>query len=177
MLADSVRRPVMLDRADSVISGDFAGAGCGITYLANTATDAAQVTLRYADGYAGEVTVYYPLSGRAEVTAAGDGLALSVPAYEAVLILRQGVDDHRASHKAQEPDAGTGVATDTETDTARPSAATDETAVSETHTLAPTGGTGCSSAIGACVPALLLSVGVCAGVAGRCRRRENSTFL
>lgn len=141
------------------------------------------VTLRYADGYAGEVTVYYPLSGRAEVTAAGDGLALSIPAYEAVLILRQGVEDHRASHKAQEPDAGTGVATDTttgavpETDTARPSAATDETAASETHTLAPTGGTGCSSAIGACVPALLLSIGVCAGVAGRCRRRENSTFL
>ena len=183
VLADSVRRPVTIDRADSVISGDFAGAGCGITYLANTATDAAQVTLRYVDGYAGEVTVYYPLSGRAEVTAAGDGLALSIPAYEAVLILRQGVDDHRASHKAQEPDAGTGVATDTttgavpETDTARPSAATDETAASETHTLAPTGGTGCSSAIGACVPALLLSVGVCAGVAGRCRRRENSTFL
>ena len=139
--------------------------------------------MRYVDGYAGEVTDYYPLSGRAEVTAAGDGLALSVPAYEAVLILRQGVEDHRASHKAQEPDAGTGVATDTttgavpETDTARPSAATDETAASETHTLAPTGGAGCSSAIGACVPALLLSVAVCAGVAGRCRRRENSTFL
>ena len=30
VLADSVRRPVTLDRADSVISGDFAGAGCGI---------------------------------------------------------------------------------------------------------------------------------------------------
>lgn len=178
-LEEVISRPVTLSSSKSVISGDFVGAGCGITYLANTATGAASATLRYADGYTGEVTVYRPLTGGAEVVTVGDGLALTVPGYEAVLVLRQNVEDHRASHKGQDPDTETGTATGTvpETDTSLPSDVTDVTAAPDTATTAPAGKTGCASAIGTGVPALLLLLGGCAVAAGCRRRRKNSTFL
>jgi hypothetical protein len=160
-LSESISRPVTLTRTDSsVISGDFIGSECGITYLANTSTAESSVSLRFSDGYTGDVTVYYPLTGNAETVAVGDGLTVSVASYEAVLILRQNTADHRKSHTEQ--DAETETATETETDVPV-SPDTESAAATEKETEAATASsdTGCSSAIDGVFA--LISAPLCVG--------------
>ena len=160
-LSESVSRPVTLTRTDSsVISGDFIGSECSITYLANTSTAESYVSLHFSDGYTGDVTVYYPLTGNAETVAVGDGLTVSVAGYGAVLILRQNTADHRTYHTEQ--DAETETATETETDVPV-SPDTENAAATEKETEAATASSdaGCSSAIDGVFA--LISVLLCVG--------------
>ncbi len=73
-----------------LLVGDFSTTERDLVYMANTASVKGTYTAQYTDGYTGRVTVYYPRTGlieTAEVTA--DGLILTIPAYEAVLVVRE----------------------------------------------------------------------------------------
>lgn len=180
LLLSGIRRPVEIGRSKSVISGDFIGDGCSVTYLANTSEQNSAVTVQFTDGYTGEVTVYRPLTGGAEVLTVGDTLQIEVPGYEAILVLRQNVPDHRETHTDFGHD-NTETSTSPESDT--PSDSTtgaSESRVTETDPsseTAPAGKSGCVSAMTAWIPSVLLTAcGIMSLVKSR-RRRKNSTFL
>lgn len=179
-LTSGIRRAVEIGRSKSVISGDFIGDGCSITYLANTSEQGSSVTVRFTDGYTGEVTVYRPLTGGAEILAVGDTLQVDVPGYEAILILRQNVTDHRETHTYFGHDeTETSTAPESNTPSDSPTDVSESIATeADTHSeTAPTEKSGCASALTAGIPLLLLVVCGALSLAKSHRRYQNSTFL
>lgn len=70
-----------------VLYGDFQDAERDIAYVANSTNLNGGATLKFTDGYDGEYTVYYPMSGMI-VTGTGNEVTVELPAYCAALIVR-----------------------------------------------------------------------------------------
>ncbi len=155
-----------------LLMGDFETADKDISYLVNTGTDAVTYTFHYTDGYQGTVTVYSPLSGMIQtLTLDGTDAEVTIPGYEAVLIVRDDVNDHMSQHTPyipeQEsesesesesisvPDDTTGTVTDTDAATPQTDPATKPSVEST-----PTEEKGCASLLagGMLLPILSLSV-------------------
>ena len=76
-----------------ILYGDFMDDGHDLSYFANSSAAEATLSLTFRDGYDGAYTVYYPYSGNIE-SGSGNKISLSVPAYQAVIIMRE--DDNTA---------------------------------------------------------------------------------
>ncbi len=172
----------------ALLSGDFAVDGREITYLCNTLATPADCVASYTDGFDGQVTVYYPGSGRIE-TATGSELTLTVPGNEAVLVVRESTAhvDHLAAHTdyveeemppetlPAESETESDPASETLPDTEEPTPESDSVPTeSEPTQSEPTASgdepdAGCASAL--LTGAVWLSVGGLAA-AILCRRRE-----
>lgn len=76
-----------------MLYGDFADDGHDLSYFANSAATNATLSVTFRDGYSGAYTVYYPYSGNIE-SGEGNELTLNVPAYQAVIVMRE--DDNTA---------------------------------------------------------------------------------
>ncbi len=111
-----------------ILVGDFSTADRDLVYLANTASVKGTYTATYTDGYTGRVTVYYPRTAMIETVEVGDdGLEITVPAYEAVLVVRE--DARGLAHLAEH--------TPYESDTTPPETETSEITESETLSETP----------------------------------------
>lgn len=164
-------------KSSTLLMGDFAVDGREVTYLANTATAAGTYVATYADGYKGNVTVYYPRNGLIETVTVGEGGAkLTIPGYEAVLIVRENQTymDHLAAHTPYvEAESGTESETDTDTKAETPIESNNATeSATEVETPASSGaatgantkalpGAGCGSAF---LGHVALAALACAGV-------------
>ena len=124
-----------------MLYGDFSDDGHDLSYFANTSAIAATLSVTFRDGYDGAYTIYYPYSGNI-VNGEGNKVILNVPAYEAVIVMRE--DDNTADT----PVIGEDVTTDgTEPSTDEPTPETTvEGAVTESLTDTEKG---CSSALSA----------------------------
>ena len=151
-----------------VLYGDFADDSHDLSYFANSAATAATLSVTFRDGYDGAYTIYYPYSGNI-LSGEGNEISLSVPAYEAVIVMRE--DDNTADApviggdetETQEKPA------DTEAPTAEP---TPETSVGNNVTEAPTSqknDKGCASVASA---VSLVVMGMAAAVALK-KKKEN----
>ncbi len=72
----------------NVLYGDFMDAEHDIAFVANSTALDGKATLAFTDGYDGAYTVYYPLSGLI-VSGSGNSVDIDLPAYCAVLIMRE----------------------------------------------------------------------------------------
>lgn len=70
-----------------VLYGDFRDAEHDIAYVANSSNLDGGATLQFTDGYNGDYTVYYPMTGMI-VTGTGNEVTVDLPAYCAALIVR-----------------------------------------------------------------------------------------
>lgn len=115
-----------------VMYGDFADDGHDLSYFANSTATAATLSVTFRDGYDGAYTIYYPYSGNI-LSGEGNEISLSVPAYEAVIVMRE--DDNTTDAPVID-----GNETDTQPETEEPTAeSTPETTVnSNGMTEAPT---------------------------------------
>ncbi len=158
-----------------VLYGDFADDGHDLSYFANSAATAATLSVTFRDGYDGAYTIYYPYSGNI-VSGSGNELNLAIPAYEAVIVMRE--DDNTADA----PAIGDGE-TDTQPETEEPTEAPTDEPIPETTvgnndvTEAPTdavtdpqGNEGCSSVLSASV--VVVGVAAAAAVALK-KKKEN----
>lgn len=115
-----------------MLYGDFADDGHDLSYFANAASTAATLSVTFRDGYDGAYTVYYPYSGNIQ-SGSGNKVTLSIPAYEAVIVMRE--DDNTA----KAPVIGGETETDTQPETEEPTVEpTPETTVGNDATEAPT---------------------------------------
>lgn len=163
-LASYVSRRVQIEAEDSRLKtqwmlGEFETQDKDIIYLANISDSEASYTLSYTDGYQGIVTVYRPLDGGiTAVPMTGGSTTISVPGYQAVLVVRDHVNDHRDNHVAFVPtpvDPSTQPVTE-ETETAKEpteSAPSYETSLPEESMTQPTSTgeaphEGCTSLLG-----------------------------
>lgn len=134
-------------RRNSLLYGDFADEGHDISYLANIASISGKLTLSFRDGYDGAYTVYYPNSGLIE-HGEGNTLTVTVPAYEAVLIMRE--DDN-----TKEPEIPADTMSPTDIDTqATPSDETEPT--SSDSDVTTDASRGCASSV-----TLSTAAGIC----------------
>ncbi len=76
-----------------ILYGDFMDDAHDLSYFANSSATDATLSLTFRDGYEGAYTVYYPYSGNIE-SGSGNKISLSVPAYQAAIIMRE--DDNTA---------------------------------------------------------------------------------
>lgn len=131
----------------SLLMGDFETSDKDIYYLTNTAAAASTFTVTCTDGYAGEVTIYRPLDGFIETVTIGSGIELSFAPGEAVIVVRDAVNDHREKHESYVPE--TEVATDPViTEPADTSVVTAPVTTAETDADTQKNGSGCRSAVG-----------------------------
>jgi len=72
----------------NVLYGDFMDAEHDIAFVANSTALDGKATLAFTDGYDGAYTVYYPHSGLI-VSGSGNSVDIDLPAYCAVLIMRE----------------------------------------------------------------------------------------
>lgn len=147
-----------------VMYGDFADDSHDLSYFANSAATAATLSVTFRDGYDGDYTIYYPYSGNIE-SGSGNKLTLTVPAYEAVIVVRE--DDNTT-------DAPVIGDTETEAPTAE---STPETTVAgdvtETPTDAETKGEdekGCASTLSATIA----TVGMAAAAAVVLKKKKEN---
>ncbi|MBQ9781006.1 MAG: hypothetical protein IJW00_08685 [Clostridia bacterium] len=129
-----------------VLYGDFADDSHDLSYFANSAATPATLSVVFRDGYDGAYTIYYPYSGNIQ-SGSGNKFTLSVPAYEAVIVMRE--DDNTADA----PVIG-GNESETEPATAEPSPETtagSDPITEETTDAQPQGkdAKGCASALSA----------------------------
>jgi hypothetical protein len=160
----------------SLLMGDFETEDKDICYLVNIGTTEATYTFHYTDNYQGTVTVYSPLSGMIQTLVMdGTDVELTIPSYEAVLIVRDDVNDHSATHTPylsedettrEEESESARVPDDTETilDTAPADTLTDAADATDTTVLPAESvaneETGCASVVASALllPILLLSI-------------------
>ncbi len=162
------RMDMQVEDGDIVLMGDFAVNGREITYLANTMATAVPCTVAFSDGYTGEVTVYYPRSGEIRTLQADSGMNLSLPAYEAVLIVREETAyvDHLSAHTPYAADE-TETESFTETESESATGIADESV--ETPDEGVSTGTGCASLLGGTAFTATVTV---AGIACLLRKRR-----
>lgn len=89
-LANNTMKLTKLDggvTSKQVLYGDFMDADHDIAYVANSCAADGRATLEFTDGYAGDYTVYYPMTGEI-VAGSGNSVEIDLPAYCAVLIVR-----------------------------------------------------------------------------------------
>ncbi len=90
-LASKVLKITKLDggpASKQLLYGDFMDAVHDIAYIANSCATNGSATLEFTDGYTGEYTVYYPMTGEI-VSGSGNSVTIDLPAYCAVLIVRE----------------------------------------------------------------------------------------
>ncbi len=85
---------------EGFLMADFATDGREITYLVNTTLSEIRLQASYCDGYEGTVTLYYPANGMIESVKATKNMTVTLPAYEAVLVVRESTAyvEHLAAH-------------------------------------------------------------------------------
>ncbi|MBQ7316286.1 MAG: hypothetical protein IJW90_04155 [Clostridia bacterium] len=76
-----------------ILYGDFMDDAHDLSYFANSSATTATLSLTFRDGYDGPYTIYYPYSGNIE-SGSGNQISVSVPAYQAAIIMRE--DDNTA---------------------------------------------------------------------------------
>ncbi len=144
------------DQQTAILTGDFSTEDRDILYLASTAGSEGSFTVTYTDGYTGKVTVYYPRSAMIEtMEVTADGLTVTIPAYEAVLVVREDAKGltHLSGHTAYVPDTSEDtteaetVVTVPDTETVPVDAGTDTADGTTTEGETTEGKTGCSSAV------------------------------
>ncbi len=145
-----------------LLMADFETDDKDIAYLVNTGSKMNEYSVSYADGYQGQVSVYYPLTGLIESVTADSGLSLKLSYGEAVLIVRDAVNDHRAKHEVYVPE--------TEPETVPVTEPVTEAPLTDTAAPLPSDGTdtqpegsGCSSSSG-CAALMLLMTAAAAPV-------------
>lgn len=136
----------------ALMYGEFTDAEHDISYVANTAATDATAKLSFTDGYDGAYTVYYPYTGNI-VSGSGSTVEIDLPAYCAVLIVRE--DKNEVDNTPAAPDT-------TETETAVPTEPDTESETESTAEEEIKGG--CKSAIGA-LGAFSVIAAACAGAA------------
>lgn len=143
----------------SLLMGDFETSDKDIVYLTNTAVTKNTFTAFFTDGYADVVTVYRPLTGMIESVTVGSGLTLDFEPGEAVLIVRNAVNDHREKHEPFVPETET-AEEETVTEPAT-EAVTVPTDVQGTDADTQKTGSGCRSAAGLGALLTTLAAAVC----------------
>ena len=143
----------------SVLYGEFIDAEHDIAYVANSAGTDATASLEFTDGYEGAYTVYYPYSGNV-VSGSGNKVDIDLPAYCAVLIVRE--DKNEVNNTPAAPDT-------TEAETEQPTESTPESESKIESNTQEQQKSGCKSALGA----FSAVVSACAGavVLGKKKRK------
>ncbi len=147
------------DQQKAILTGDFSTEDRDIVYLANTIANDSTCTAVYTDGYTGKVTVYYPRSAMIETVEVGaDGLTVTIPAYEAVLVVREDAKGlaHLTGHTAYVPEENeetTEAGTDAPLPDTLPSDGT--TAETGSNTLSTTGAETDAEKTGGCASSLI----------------------
>lgn len=122
---------------ESVLYGEFIDAGHDIAYVANASDKDATASLEFTDGYDGAYTVYYPYTGNV-TSGSGNKVQIDLPAYCAVLIIREDVNE--ADNTPAAPDT-------TEEETTAPTESSPESEAQSTDEEQQK--SGCKSALGA----------------------------
>ena len=149
----------------NVLYGDFIDTEHDIAFVANSTALDGKATLAFTDGYDGAYTVYYPYSGLI-VSGSGNEVDIDLPAYCAVLIVREDKNEIENVPAQTEP----AETTPPETDPAQtePGEQTDpESSEKTTEDTANEGG--CKSAIGA-IP-VIAAAAACAVIVSKKKRK------
>ena len=111
-LATRTLKLTSLDGVNSkrILYGEYFDASHDIGYFANSTEYDATATATFIDGYDGAYTIYYPYTGNI-VSGSGNEIAFEIPAYCAVLIIRE--DKNEIDNTPAAPDT-------TEVQTAQP---------------------------------------------------------
>ena len=161
-LANNTLKLAKLDggiTSKQVLYGDFMDADHDIAYIANSCAIDGSATLEFTDGYTGAYTVYYPMTGEI-VSGSGNSVAIYLPAYCAVLVVRE---DNNATDDT--PFGESGEQTTPEDTTAPAEDPTTEQDTTEDVTEQPGG---CKSAVaGAAGTALLACALIGTAVVGK----------
>ncbi len=146
----------------NVLYGDFIDAEHDIAFVANSTALDGKATLAFTDGYDGAYTVYYPYSGLI-VSGSGNEVDVDLPAYCAVLIVREDKNEIENVPAQTEP----AETTPPETDPAEQTTPETDPAEQTTEDAASEGG--CKSAIGA-IP-VIAAAAACAVVVSKKKRK------
>ena len=137
--------------SQTVLYGEFMDETHDIAYVANSTNQNGKATLEFTDGYAGAYTVYYPHDGMI-VSGSGSSVSIDLPAYCAVLIMRE--DDNKVDNTPITPP---------QTETTQPETNAPETESSEQQTEGESESEsegksegGCKSALGA-IPVIAMA--------------------
>ena len=143
----------------NVLYGDFMDAEHDIAFVANSTALDGKATLAFTDGYDGAYTVYYPHSGLI-VSGSGNSVDIDLPAYCAVLIMREDKNEVENIPVETEP-------AETEPEEQSSTQGVEQTTEQEQ------GKGGCKSAIGA-LP-VMAAAAACAIVVSKKKRRFNDS--
>jgi hypothetical protein len=148
----------------TVFYGEFMDATHDIAYVANSTAKSDKVTLEFTDGYDGAYTVYYPHDGMI-VSGSGSSVTIDLPAYCAVLIMREDNNEmDNTPYAPAEPETTQPETTQPETQAPEVESSAQETeGVSEDASQG-----GCKSAFGA-LPVMAIAA---AGVAVICKKKK-----
>ena len=161
-MANKAMKLTALDTLNTknVLYGDFIDAEHDIAFVANSTALDGKATLAFTDGYDGAYTVYYPYSGLI-VSGSGNEVDVDLPAYCAVLIVREDKNEIENVPAQTEPAETTPPETE-------PGEQTDpESSEKTTEDTANEGG--CKSAIGA-IP-VIAAAAACAVVVSKKKRK------
>ena len=145
----------------NVLYGDFMDAEHDIAFVANSTALDGKATLAFTDGYDGAYTVYYPHSGLI-VSGSGNSVDIDLPAYCAVLIMREDKNEVENIPVETEP-------AETEPEEQSSTQGVEQTTEQEQEQ----GKGGCKSAIGA-LP-VMAAAAACAIVVSKKKRRFNDS--
>ena len=143
----------------NVLYGEFTTSDHDIAYVANSSNIDATASLKFTDGYEGAYTVYYPYSGDVQ-TGSGNVVEIDLPAYCAVLIVRE--DQNTTDNTPFIPEGSDEL--NTETDTLPQGTDAEENVTEDAADKS-----GCKSAIGA-LPLFAAAAGA-AVVLGKKKRK------
>ncbi len=143
----------------SILYGDFIDAEHDICYYANSTEFDAKAEAVFTDGYDGAYAIYYPYTGNI-ISGSGNEIAFDLPAYCAVLIVRE--DKNEVNNTPAAPDT-------TEAETEQPTESTPESESESESNTKEQQKSGCKSALGA----FSAVVSACAGavVLGKKKRK------
>jgi len=144
----------------NVLYGDFIDTEHDIAFVANSTALDGKATLAFTDGYDGAYTVYYPYSGLI-VSGSGNEVDIDLPAYCAVLIVREDKNEIENVPAQTEPAETTPPETEPGEQT------TPEDGEQTTEDTANEGG--CKSAIGA-IP-VIAAAAACAVIVSKKKRK------
>ncbi|MBE6585898.1 MAG: hypothetical protein E7645_05135 [Ruminococcaceae bacterium] len=160
-----------------ILYGDFADDTHDLSYFANTTASPATLSVTFRDGYDGTYTLYFPYSGNI-LSGSGNKISLSVPAYEAVIVMRE--DDNTADAPViggenETQPAETSPVDENPTDTATDEPSVDTIVTEAPATQAPTAtqpvenNEGCGSLL----PASAVVLGAACAAAVALKKKEN----
>ena len=145
----------------SVLYGEFIDATHDIFYFANSSELDAKAAATFTDGYDGAYTVYDPYTGNI-VSGSGNKVEFDIPAYCAVLILRE--DKNDVDNTPAPPDT-------TEAETAAPDESTTQGESESENETEEQQKSGCKSELGALSVLAVGALGAGAVVIGKKKRK------